>query len=202
MNLRALLHWPAPERNKAPIADVLRRVLPRTGLVLEVASGTGQHAEHFARLLPELTFQPTDHDPELLEALHARSQQAGLGNLRPPLRLDAGDEAWPLQCADAVFNANMIHIAPWDVALGLLAGAGRVLDAGGVLVTYGPYMLDGEHTSQSNAQFDASLRERDSRWGVRDLGEVAEVAARHGLTLVERVAMPANNFTIVWRKQA
>ena len=192
--------WPAPERNKGPILDVLHRVLPDDGTVLEVASGSGQHAVHFARALPRLTWQPSDHDEENLQLVEARVQRAALPNLRGPLSLDVRDEAWPVQRAHAIFNANMIHIAPWSVTEGLMAGAGRLLATTQVLITYGPYRIDGAHTAESNARFDASLKQRDPSWGVRDLVEVEQVAGRHGLRLRERIAMPANNFTMVWER--
>jgi len=140
-----LPEWPAPERNKAPILDVLTRVLPASGLVLEVASGTGQHAVHFAASLPALTFQPSDCDPDNLAVIAQRVKRAAPPNLRPPLHPDVTDDSWPLERADAVFNANMIHIAPWEATLGLFAGVSRLLGAGGVLLTYGPYQLDGVH---------------------------------------------------------
>lgn len=192
--------WAAAERNKRPIADVLARVLPKTGTVLELASATGQHAEYFAGLWPALRWQPSDFDPEHLATLRARVAQAQLPNLLPPLHLDATSQPWPLTCADAVYNANMIHISPWAVTLGLFAGASAILGAGAPLITYGPYSVDGVHISESNASFSESLQQRDPEWGVRDLTEVAVVARKYQFVLEERVLMPANNFLIVWRK--
>ncbi|MFW6023498.1 MAG: DUF938 domain-containing protein [Myxococcota bacterium] len=193
-------HAPAAARNREPILAVLRRVLPVEGLVLEVASGTGEHARHFAAALPHLTWQPSDPDEGARASIDAWVGDAGLPNLRPALRLDASGAAWPLDRADAVLCINMIHIAPWQACEGLMRGAGRLLPPGGVLFTYGPYRIDGEHTAPSNERFDASLRGRDPAWGVRDVADVARAAEAHGLQLDERVAMPANNFSLVFRR--
>jgi hypothetical protein len=191
----------AAERNKQPIADVLARVLPRGGLVLEVASGTGQHAEHFARALPSLTWQPSDADAEMLPALAARVQRAALPNLRLPLRFDVHDSAPPLETVAAVVCANMIHIAPWSACVALLGHAQRLLAAGAPLVLYGPFKRAGQHTAPSNAAFDADLRRRNPEWGVRDLDDVVALASGHSLELGEVVAMPANNLTVVLTRQ-
>jgi hypothetical protein len=192
--------WPAAERNKQPILDVLLRVLPATGVVLELASATGQHVEHFARALPNLIWQPSDHDPEHIATLQERVRRANLGNLLQPLRIDVTETTWPIEEVAAIYNANMIHISPWQVTLGLFAGASRLMSRGAVLVTYGPYSVDGEHISDSNRSFDESLKSRNPAWGVRDVTEVSAVAAEHGFALEERVLMPANNFTLIWRK--
>ena len=194
----ARMFAPAAMRNREPILAILRRVLPRSGLVLEVASGTGEHIAHFAAGLPGLTFQPTEFDADRRASVDAWA--AGLRNVRPAVALDATAPVWPVERAAAMFCANMIHIAPWEATLGLLAGAGRVLPPGGVLVLYGPYMQGGAHTVESNAAFDADLRMRDARWGVRDLDEVARVAACAELRLEEIVAMPANNLVVVFRR--
>jgi hypothetical protein len=192
--------WPAAERNKQPILDVLLRVLPATGVVLELASATGQHVEHFARALPNLIWQPSDHDPEHIATLQERVRRANLGNLLQPLRIDVTETTWPMSDVTAIYNANMIHISPWQVTLGLFAGASRLMSHGAVLVTYGPYSVDGQHISDSNRTFDESLKSRNPAWGVRDVTEVSAVARDHGFTLEERVLMPANNFTLIWRK--
>lgn len=194
-------HAPAAERNKQPILDVLRRVLPASGTVLEVASGTGQHVAHFAAALPALTWQPSDRTDQEFASIVAWCASTGASNARPPLVLDVTREPWPLATVDAIFCANMIHIAPWQACLGLLRGAGRHLAPGAPLVLYGPFRIGGEHTAPSNAAFDADLRARDPAWGVRDLDEVARVAASHGLELEERVAMPANNLTVILRRR-
>ncbi len=191
----------AVARNREPILAVLRRVLPAHGLALEIASGTGEHAVHFAAGLPQLTWQPTDRDPDALRSVAAHRMSARLANLLPPLELDASSPSWPVARADAVIAINMIHIAPWTAAQGLMAGAARVLASGGVLYLYGPFKQNGRHTALSNAGFDASLRAYDPRWGVRDLAEVSALARKHGLDLVERVAMPANNLSLVFRSR-
>ncbi len=199
-------HAPATERNQGPILDVLHRVLPPHGTVLEVASGTGQHAVAFAAALPGVTWQPTDADPTALDSIRAWAADAGQGgagltNLAPPLPLDAADTApWPVARADAVVCINMIHIAPWEACQGLMRGAGAVLPDGGVLVLYGPYRLDGRHTAPSNAAFEDWLKAQDPRFGVRDLDAVRAEAAANGLTLAEIVEMPANNLMVVFRK--
>lgn len=195
-------HAPAAERNRDPILEVLRRVLPARGTVLEIASGTGQHVAHFAAALPDLTFQPSDRDDEGFASIVAWCAHAGVANARPPIVLDVTHEPWPVATVDAIVCANMIHIAPWEACLGLLRGAGRHLSADGVLALYGPYKIGGAHTAPSNAAFDDDLRARDPRWGVRDLDEVASVARGNGLALAERVAMPANNQTVVFRRVA
>jgi SAM-dependent methyltransferase len=198
---KAIAASPAAERNKQPIADVLARVLPPAGLVLEIASGTGQHAEHFARLLPDLTWQPTDPNADTLPSLTDRVRRAALSNLRAPLPFDVHDAAPPLGAVAAVVCINMIHIAPWSACLALLGHAERLLSASAPLVLYGPFKRAGEHTAPSNAAFDTQLRARDPEWGVRDLDEVVELARRHRFGLAEIVAMPANNLSVVLRRQ-
>jgi len=195
-----IVDWPAPERNKDPILDVLRRVLPASGVLLEVASGTGQHIAHFAAQLPGLVFQPSDVSDEHLEQLQARVARSKLENLLMPVRLDVSARPWPtVECA-AIYCANMMHIAPWQATLDLFAGAAEVLPVGAPLVTYGPYANRGEHVSESNAAFDQSLRGRNAEWGVRDIAELEQLAEKCGFVLEEQVAMPANNFTLIWRR--
>src|SRR5262249_36364117 len=191
----------AVARNREPILAVLRRVLPERGLVLEIASGSGEHAVYFAAVLQNLRWQPTDPDPEAHDSIAAYRAAAQLPNLLPPLALDAAASNWPVTQADAVVSINMIHIAPWAAAEGLMAGAKRLLPGGGVLFLYGPFREHGRHTAPSNAAFDESLRARNREWGVRDLDEVAGLASRHGLALEERIAMPANNLSVVFRRQ-
>ena len=193
---------PAAERNKQPIAAVLADVLRGTGQVLEIASGTGQHAEHFAREFPALIWQPSEPDPALRAATAARVARAALPNLRAPLALDVLDADWPALTAAALVCINMIHIAPARATEALFAHAARVLSAGAPLVLYGPFKRGGRHTAPSNAAFDASLAARNAEWGVRDLGDVAALAARYGFGAPEVVAMPANNLTVVWRRLA
>lgn len=193
--------WPAAERNKQPILDRLLEIVPQTGKVwLEVAAATGQHALHIAPHFPGYAYVPTDYDEKHLATLIKRRLVAGLGNLKPPLRLDVTEEVWPVSRADVIYNANMMHIAPFAVAQGLFRGAGRLLERGGLLLTYGPYKFDGAHTSESNERFDASLRERDPSWGVRDVAELRLLAEAAGFTCREPIPMPANNFLLVWDK--
>lgn len=198
----AKLYSAACERNRAPILEVLRDVLPERGLVLEIASGTGMHAAFVAAALPSIEWQPSDADDEALSSIEAWRDETGAPNLRPPVRLDVCAAAWPIERADAIFNANMIHISPWAVTLGLFDGAARVLDAGAPLVMYGPYKRGGAHTAPSNASFDESLRARDPSWGVRDLAVVADEAAARGFDLERVVEMPANNLCVIYRKGA
>ena len=192
-------HAPATERNRGPILEVLKPRLPAEGLLLEVASGSGEHAAHFAPAVAPLLWQPSDPDPELRRSIDAHAAESGCPTLRPALALDATAPDWPLERADAILCCNMIHIAPWEAALGLLAGAGRLLPSGGPLFLYGPFLVDGE-TAESNRGFDASLRARDPSWGVRELREVEAEAKTQGLRLEETIQMPANNLTVVFRK--
>lgn len=188
----------AAERNKEPILGVLREVLPPRGLVLEVASGTGQHIAHFAAALPALRWQPSE--PQA--ALHAsiRAWTEGLLNVAPPLAIDVTAPRWGVAAADAILAVNMIHIAPWEACLGLLDGAARLLPANGPLVLYGPFAEAGLHISVSNAAFDQSLRARNPAWGIRDLENVSTEARARGFNLDRVVAMPANNRTVVLRR--
>lgn len=196
----ARIEAPAAQRNRDPILAVLRRVLPPSGLVLEVASGSGEHAAHFAAALPGLDFQPTDPDPSRRASIDAWAAATGLANIRAALALDAASLAWPVERAAAVLCCNMIHIAPWAAATGLVAGAARALGQGGVLVLYGPFRRNGRHTAPSNAAFDASLRERNPDWGIRDLEAVAALAAAAGFGPPDIVEMPANNLCLILRK--
>jgi hypothetical protein len=192
---------PSTGRNREPILSVLKPRLPAGGLVLEIAAGAGEHAVYNAAALPHLTWLPTDADAEALASIEAWRQHANLPNLLAPLRLDASDpDAWPVERADAVVNINMIHISPWSATRGLMTGAGRVLPSGGLLFLYGPYLERDVPTAPSNLEFDQSLRRRNPEWGLRQLEEVAALAAQNGLTLTERVAMPANNLTLVFSK--
>jgi SAM-dependent methyltransferase len=194
------LESPAAERNKQPILDAIRARLPAAGVVLEIASGTGQHIVHFAREMPALVWQPTDADDDLRAAAAERIRAAALGNLRAPLRLDVLAANWPLKDADAVVCINMIHIAPWSATEALMAGAARALPRGAPLFLYGPYKRGERHTAPSNEAFDQSLRARNPEWGVRDLEDVERCAERHGLALVEVTSMPANNLTLVFER--
>lgn len=190
-------HAPAAVRNREPIADVLSRALPPTGVVLAIAEGSGEHAVHFATRFPHLTWQPTDRDDTALASIAAWRAEAALPNLRAPLRLDVMDATWPVAEAAAITCINMIHISPWEATLALFAGAARVLPTGGLLYLYGPYRFDGV-TAPSNEAFDQSLRSRDPRWGVRDVRDLERAA--DGFALGEVVAMPANNHSLLFRR--
>ena len=192
---------PSAERNKGPILEVLARVLPRRGLVLEIASGTGQHVVHFAQALPDLTWQPSDPDQELRGSIALRVREEQRSNINAPIDLDVTKFPWPLQSADAVVVINMIHVAPWSATLALFEGAKALLSTGHVLFLYGPYRRDGRHTSESNAQFDLDLRARNPEWGLRDMEAVSDVAAAAGFALAEIVGMPANNFSLVFKRR-
>ncbi|MBC7905298.1 MAG: DUF938 domain-containing protein [Rhodospirillaceae bacterium] len=192
---------PATNRNREPILAVLKQWLPPQGLVLEIASGTGEHAAFFAANLAGREWQPSDAEPSALASIAAWRDEAGLANLRPPVCLDVRDDMWPVDRVDAMFCANMIHISPWECTLGLMTGAGRVFGPGGVLVLYGPFKVGGK-TAPSNLSFDADLKARNPAWGVRDLEAVGACAQAVGLDHVDAIPMPANNLCVVWRKRA
>ena len=192
---------PSTARNREPILYVLRPRLPPRGLVLEIAAGSGEHAVYNAAALPDLQWRPTDADDEALASIAAWRDHVGLPNLLPPLRLDAADPAaWPVERAEAVVSINMVHISPWSTTEGLMVGAGRVLPSGGLLFLYGPYIERDVETAPSNLGFDESLRRRNPGWGIRQLDAVTALAAAQGLALSERIAMPANNLSLVFRK--
>ncbi len=192
---------PSTARNSAPILEVLKTCLPSTSFVLEIAAGAGEHAVHNAAALPGLTWQPTDFEVDSLSSIEAWRSHAGLPNVLPALRLDAADpESWPVQHADAIVNINMIHISPWAATEGLMTGAGRILPPGGVMFLYGPFIEAGVETAPSNAAFDMDLRRRIPEWGLRDLAAVVDLAGRSGLELSGRIAMPANNLALVFRR--
>lgn len=193
---------PHVARNAGPIAEVLQGVLPERGLVLEVASGTGEHAVHFASALPRLLWQPSDPEPAALRSIEAWRAESGLFNLLPPVPLDARAAEWPVDAADAIVAINMVHISPWAATAGLMRGAGRLLAAGAPLYLYGAYRQAEVPFAPSNEAFDAWLTDQNPEWGVRDLGEVEVEAGRHGLALDRVVAMPANNLSVVFRRRA
>ena len=205
-NLPNLAFSPAADRNKQAILDVLKQVLPETGSVLEIASGTGQHIIFFAAALPHLTWQPTDADAAALPSIAARLQEENCTSVREPLQLDVLDAQWPASGAaftrrfDVIYCANMLHIAPWATCAALMRGSSRHLATGGVLITYGPYLEAGVVTAPGNFAFDESLRARDPAWGLRRLDDVTQEARLAGLNLCERHPMPANNLLLVWRK--
>lgn len=191
---------PATERNRDAILAILREELPPSGLMLEVASGSGEHAIHFAAAFPDLDWQPSDPDPAALASIAAWREEAGLANLRSPIRLDAA-APWPADQADAILCINMVHISPWSATLGLLRGAGACLPPGGLLYLYGPYLRDDVETAPSNLAFDASLRARDSQWGLRRVEDVIAAADAQGLRFDRLVEMPANNLSLLFRKR-
>ena len=195
-----LLTSPAAERNKEPILTVLESVLPETGSVLEIASGSGQHVCFFAAELPRIRWQPTEPDDASREAIVTRIREAGLPNVEPPLALDVHAPRWPVASSyDAVLCINMVHISPWSSTNALCIGAARHLRTQGKLLLYGPYLENGT-AAQSNLDFDATLKRRNQEWGLRDLDEVTRMAALHGLQRQQVVRMPANNLTLVFAK--
>ena len=195
------LRYPATARNRDAILDVLRETLPAAGLVLEVASGSGEHVVHFASHLSGLTFQPSDPETDALASIAAWVADAGLANVRAPIRLDASAMAWPIERADAVLCINMIHIAPWHAAEGLVRGAAAILPLGAPLYLYGPFKRAGFPLAESNARFDQSLRARNAAWGVRDLDDVAALAREAGFDRPGVTEMPANNLSVVFRRR-
>ena len=191
---------PATARNREPIAAVLAEELPEAGLVLEIASGTGEHAVHFSQAFPQVEWQPSDPNAVALASIAAWREDAGLPNLRAPIMLDASAQDWPVDQAGALVCINMVHISPWSAAEGLFGGAGRLLPQGAPLVLYGPFLEDGVETAPSNLAFDENLKSRNPAWGIRRVGALDDLAARNGLSRTRRVAMPANNLMLVYRK--
>ncbi len=195
---------PATERNRKFILEVLQRVLPTTGNILEIASGTGEHAIFFSPRLQPRQWFPSDPNPMLRESIAAWQKHSPSDNLHPPFNIDARESIWAVEKEGieiaAIVNINMIHISPWSTCLGLMAVAGRLLPQNGVLYLYGPYKLGGEHTAPSNMAFDESLRLQNYEWGVRNLEDVVAVAEKEGLKFVEKVQMPANNLSVVFQK--
>lgn len=194
------LHAPATQRNREPILDVLMRVLPSDGKVLELASGTGEHAVWFAQQLRPLVWQPSDADPEMRASIKAHAQTQGVATIREPLAIDVAEHPWPIVQADAAVCINLIHIAPWRAAEGLFAGARDLLPQDAPLILYGPFKCGGRHTADSNAAFDRSLRQQNPEWGVRDLDDVDALARANGFVRQEVVEMPANNLIVVYRR--
>jgi len=193
---------PAASRNREPIAEVLAEWLPADGTVLEIASGTGEHALWFAQRFPKLDWQPSDAHADALASIEAWREDSGLSNLRQPIVIDAGNPEWPIDRADAILNINMAHISPWAASLGLIAGAATVLAPEGSLILYGPWLKDGIETASSNLAFDADLKSRDPQWGLRRVEDFAQAAAAKGFDLVEMRSMPANNLMLLFRRTA
>lgn len=194
---------PAALRNREPIAEVLARELPAHGTVLEIASGTGEHAVFFAHAFPALDWQPTDPSEEALASITAYREEERRANLAAPLRLDAADPAnWPVAAADAAMCINMVHISPWAASIGLFTGCAGLLPPDAPLILYGPYLEEGVATAPSNLEFDASLKARNPLWGLREVTAVDRLAAEHGFARTQRYAMPANNLVLVYRRRA
>ena len=191
---------PAALRNREPISEVLREWLPERGVVLEIASGTGEHAIYFAERFPQLEWQPSDVHPDALESIRAWRSAAGMPNVREPIAIDAAAAEWAIAAADAVLSINMVHISPWSAALGLIRGAAGLLAPGGPLILYGPWLKDDIPTAPSNLAFDADLRRRDPSWGLRRVEDFAAAAAAEGLELIETRPMPANNLMLLLRR--
>lgn len=191
---------PAALRNRDPILNVLRQILPPKGLVLEVASGTGEHIVHFAHHLANLEWQPSDPSALARESIAAWIEAERLANIQPPIELDAAQDTWPVDQVAAILCINMVHISPWEATVGLIRGAGRILHPGGTLYLYGPYRRSGQPLEPSNAAFDRDLRKRDTRWGLRKLDDIIQCATDHGLIFEQSIDMPANNLSVIFRK--
>ncbi len=198
---------PATQRNREPILEVLLQVLPPSGTILEVASGTGEHAVFFAPRLQPRRWLPSDANPGRLASIDTWVKEFKIENLSTPIEIDVSSSIWAVEDSTllnkpitAIVNINMIHISPWAACLGLMAGAGRILPPGGILYMYGPYKQDGKHTAPSNEAFDASLRMQNPEWGVRDLDEVVAAALSQQLFLLKTVQMPANNLSVVFQR--
>jgi hypothetical protein len=191
---------PATVRNRDSILDALRDVLPKRGVILEIASGSGEHVVHFARNLPSLAFQPSDSEPEALLSVAAWVKAAEVTNVRAPIVLDAFQSPWPIASADGIICINMIHISPWDATVGLIRGAAAILPRGSPLYLYGPYKRKGFATARSNQAFDQNLRDRNPTWGLRDLEAVAAIAQSAGFSVPTVTKMPANNLSVVFRR--
>ena len=196
-------HAPATQRNKTPILNVLKDILPDNGQFLEIASGTGEHCVYFAGHFPSLTFHPSDIDPAALESIDAHARETDLDNIRPAIALDASTpELWPVKDIDIIICINMIHIAQWEATTGLFKGAGAVLNDDGKLITYGPYFDSAVETAPTNASFHRSLKARDKRWGLRDLKDIQSIAEEHNFSFEHKIAMPANNDILVFEKKS
>ncbi|WP_321322885.1 DUF938 domain-containing protein [uncultured Parasphingorhabdus sp.] len=194
-------HAPATLRNRDAIVAVLRDILPERGLILEIASGTGEHAVYFGRAFPQLTFQPSDPDPACCQSITAWTEREGSSNILPPLQLDAQAPQWDVQNVAAILCINMVHISPWESSIGLFDKAGKLLAPGAPFYLYGPYLRDDIETAPGNLAFERSLKSRNLRWGLRDVADMDALAARNGFTRESLVEMPANNISLVYRKQ-
>ncbi len=193
-------HAPATLRNRDAIVSVLQGVLPQDGIVLEIASGTGEHAVYFGERFPHLTWQPSDPDPDGCRSIAAWTKRAGVGNVLPPLQLDALVPEWNIEKPAAILCINMIHIAPWEASIGLFEKAAKLLKPGSIFFLYGPYFRGDAPTAQGNLDFDRSLKSRDLRWGIREVDDIDALAAKNGFTRTDLVEMPANNLSLIFRR--
>lgn len=193
-------HAPATARNRDAIASVIGKYLPKTGTILEIASGTGEHLVHFARTFPQLLWQPSDYDQAGLASINAWASDSGLDNILPPIRIDAASTDWPIEQADGILCINMIHISPWEATMGLISGSASRLSKGAPLYLYGPYIQKGVPTVESNLAFDRSLRDRNAAWGLRSVEDVVEYAKQKGIMLQAIREMPSNNLSLVFSK--
>ena len=191
---------PASERNSKPILSVLQNILPQSGLLLEIASGSGQHAAYFAPYFPGLTWQPSEPDADSRASITSWIKHIKAENINMPIDLDVTSFPWPISEADVIFSSNMIHITRWKCCLALMAGAGQILKPQGVLILYGPFLMDGKKTALSNIQFDNSLKKRNPDWGIRNLKKVYAAARDYGLACSEIFEMPANNLMVILKK--
>ena len=193
-------HAPATLRNRDVIAQVLRKILPESGIVLEIASGSGEHVVHFAAAFADLHWQPSDCEQSALRSIAAWTAESGVANVLPPVLTDVEQEAWPVRHADAILCINMVHISPWSATLALLRHAAALLPAGAPLYLYGPFVRHDVMTAESNVAFDASLKARNPAWGLRDIADIDDAAAACGFVRVELIEMPANNLSLVYRR--
>ena len=191
---------PATARNRDFILDVLRQVLPTTGVIIEIASGSGEHVVHFARNFPSLVFQPSDPEPDALRSISAWTKATNVTNVRAPIVLDVSQLSWPIASADGIICINMVHISPWDTTVGLIRGAAAILPPGSPFYLYGPYKRKGFATAPSNQAFDRNLCDRNPSWGLRDLEAVAAIAQSIGFSVPAVTEMPANNLSVVFRR--
>ena len=192
---------PATLRNRNPITEVLRNFLPSSGLVLELASGSGEHVVHFAAKLPWLRWQPSDRNEEACRSVAAWTAEAALENVLPPVRLDVSDATWPFDTADAILCINMAHISAWEATVSVFSHAATLLEPGNILYFYGPFIRDGVVTSPSNVEFDYSLKSRNPDWGLREVAAIDRLAVANGFLPSEIIEMPANNLSLLFRRR-
>ncbi|GAB5487972.1 MAG: DUF938 domain-containing protein [Parasphingorhabdus sp.] len=193
-------HAPATMRNRDAIVSVLSQILPETGTILEIASGTGEHAVYFGQKFPDLTFQPSDPDPECCRSIAAWTAREQVENILPPIQLDALENTWDIKAPVTILCINMIHIAPWEAAIGLFNHAAKMLSVGAALYLYGPYFRDGVEPAEGNLSFERSLKSRNLQWGIRDVADMDTLAEKTGFKREQLIEMPANNISLIYRK--